>query len=54
MVPVWGKGNYYYIFTATGTLIEEYGEGLRSTKRIGTLHEDQWSQLTWTVEALKD
>lgn len=29
--------------------IEELGEGLKSSKGIGTLQEDQESQLTWTL-----
>ncbi|EDL37377.1 mCG1046215, partial [Mus musculus] len=32
-----------------GTLVEELWEGLQALKEIGTLQEDQQSQLTWTT-----
>ena len=37
-----------------GTLKKELVEGLMNLKGIGTLQEDQQSQLTWTLETLKD
>ena len=37
-----------------GTLKKELVEGLMTLKGIGTLQEDQQSQLTWTLETLRD
>jgi hypothetical protein len=34
--------------------MEEWGEGVRALKEIGTPQEDQLSQLTWSLEALRD
>jgi hypothetical protein len=46
-------------FTATkwmelGTLMEEQEEGMQSPKGIGIPQDDQQSQLTWTLGALRD
>ena len=35
-----------YLMELSGSLVEELGEGFRNLKRIGTLQEDQQSQLT--------
>ena len=49
--PEWASTQY--IRLSLGTLMEELGEGLRALEGIGTLQEDQQSQLTWTLGALR-